>query len=106
VGGGAPLLVRGSDAADNDEMSDNAMPADHRDEPITSGQGYDAMFLFLLDWWKRGGRQSEDVEWILNAMDRSSWQDGESNDPAIDHDWRKAVDRIRQGHDPYTDWAR
>jgi hypothetical protein len=77
------------------------------DDPITVQQGYDAMFLFLLEFWNRGAPPSDDpVEWLLVAMDRTTG-DGGSNDPAMDADWRACVGRVRDGLDPYvTAWDR
>jgi hypothetical protein len=69
---------------------------------LSSEQAYDAMFLFLLEFWRRGAPPSDDpVEWLLVAMDRSVSGDGGSNDPAMDEDWRRSVRQIVEGFDPY-----
>ncbi|MGH7484824.1 MAG: hypothetical protein ACREMY_04345 [bacterium] len=70
---------------------------------LTRRQAYDAAFLFLKEWWERGGRQSEDARWILSAMGRGDWNEDISNDPAMDHDWARCVQRILDGFDPYGD---
>jgi hypothetical protein len=76
--------------------------ADQPHGEITVQQGYDAAFLFLLEFWRRGAPPSEDaVEWLLLAMDRSTHHDGGSNDPAMNEDWQTCVRRIVEGFDPY-----
>ena len=62
------------------------------DDLITERHGYAAMFLFLLEWWRRGRVPSEDVEWILSALDLRTWSDDRPSDPAMEQDWHQAVD--------------
>jgi hypothetical protein len=69
---------------------------------LTERQAYDAMFLFLHEYWERGGRQSDEVAGLLGSLNRRVWADGTSADPAMDADWAEAVVRIQEGFDPYT----
>jgi hypothetical protein len=58
---------------------------------LTERQAYDAMFLFLVEYWERDLRSSDDL-------------DGSSADPAMDKDWENRVERIRSGFGPpYSD---
>jgi hypothetical protein len=80
------------------------MRPDYREDAITSGQGYDAMFAFLRAWWERGGRRSEDVGQLLADLALGVlWDDGGSTDPAMEHDWCDAVRRVSKGDDVYAD---
>ena len=67
--------------------------------PLTERQAYDAMFLFLLEFWERGNRSSADIAELLEWMRHAP--DDVSSDPAMDDDWDKAVERILAGHDPH-----
>jgi hypothetical protein len=78
------------------------MRPEYRDESITAGEAYDAMFLFLLERRARGERDAE-LTLLLGDMELGEfWKDGGSLDPAMG-DWWNAVQRIRQGFNPYTD---
>lgn len=73
---------------------------------LTERQAYDAMFLFLMEFWERGGRSSEDIEELLRWLDRTFWEGGGSFDPAMEADWAKSVGRIKSGFDPYPNFAK
>jgi hypothetical protein len=75
---------------------------------LTERQAYDAMFLFLLEFWERGGRTSGDIAELLSWLDRSTtiWADDGSADPAMEDDWAKSVARIKSGFDPYPNFAK
>jgi hypothetical protein len=68
---------------------------------LTERQAYDAMFLFVLDFWNRDKGQSDLVD-LLSFLDRGVWGDAGSNDPAMEEDWRRCVERITEGFDPYA----
>ena len=70
---------------------------------LTEGQAYDAMFLFVLEFWNRDKGQSDLVD-LLSFLDRGVWGDGGSTDPAMEGDWRRCVERIREGFDPYPEF--
>jgi len=66
---------------------------------MTDKQAYAAMFHFLEEHWKR--TKSDDVGGLLGAM--SMLQDGPTTaDPAIAHDWRRAVGYALNGGQPGT----
>jgi hypothetical protein len=58
---------------------------------LTEKQAYDAVCVFLDDWWRRGGRRAEDVAGLLSDLSPGLWADGSPNDPAQWQDWLKAV---------------
>jgi hypothetical protein len=71
--------------------------------PLTEREAYDAMFLFLKEYWERGNRSSGDIAGLLSDLQRGLlWEDDTSADPAMDHDWSQCVRRILDGHDPYA----
>jgi hypothetical protein len=74
---------------------------DYRSEPLTAGEAYDAMYLFLRERRNRGEREDE-LTLLLGDMELGVlWEDGSSTDPAMEWDWVNAVQRIREGFDPY-----
>jgi hypothetical protein len=71
--------------------------------PLTERQAYDAMFLFLNEYWERGNRSSEAIAGLLSDLQRDfPWADDGSADPAVDDDWKRCVRRILDGYDPYS----
>lgn len=64
-------------------------------EQLTSEQAYNAMFLFLQDYWERGNCLDEHMAGLLGSM--SLLEDGGSTDPAMLHDWQSCVARVLQG---------
>ena len=60
---------------------------------MTDTQAYAAMFNFLEEYWKRG--QSEDIGNLLSSL--SLLPDGASADPAMDDDWKNAVEYALKG---------
>jgi hypothetical protein len=78
-------------------------PAGYRKEPLTAGEAYDAMYLFLQERLRRGEREGE-LSLLLADMELGVlWEDGGSTDPAMEWDWWEAVQRIRKGFNPYAD---
>jgi hypothetical protein len=72
---------------------------------LTEQQAFDAMFLFLNEYWERGSRESEDLAALLGSLNRRLWADGTTADPAMAEDWKSCVQRIRDGFDPYRSGA-
>jgi hypothetical protein len=68
---------------------------------LTEQEAYDAMFLFLREYWERGDRASAELGGLLGSLDRTTWVDGGSADLAMDEDWRHCVQRVQDGLDPY-----
>jgi hypothetical protein len=70
--------------------------------PLTERQAYDAMFLFLHEYWEEGKRSSDDIAGLLGDMQRGfPWADDGTADPAMDEAWKRCVARILNGHSPY-----
>jgi hypothetical protein len=58
---------------------------------LTERQALRAMFLFLQQYYERG--KSKDVLLLMHSVDtENAWQDGKTNDPAAEDDWRRCVD--------------
>ena len=62
---------------------------------------FDAMRAFLEAWWERGERSSDDVAWLLSAMNRGLTSDGGPVDAAMWSDWLDALQLARR-RDPET----
>ena len=78
-------------------------PPEYRNRPLTAGEAYDAMYLFLQERRRRGEREHE-LTLLISDMELGVlWKDGGSTDPAMEWDWLEAVQRIQQGFNPYTD---
>lgn len=60
---------------------------------MTEEEAYSAMFIFIDAMWERN--KNEGLAIILGDM--SIMEDGFPADPAILEDWRKAVQRVRNG---------
>jgi hypothetical protein len=58
---------------------------------LTSLEAYKAMFSFLDAYWKRSGKNSEELAALLGSM--ALLPDGNSADPAQMEDWKKAVEQ-------------
>lgn len=56
---------------------------------------FDAMRIFLNDYWEIGGKSEEEIASLLGSLQRGIWGDGGPADPAMWSDWRKAVQAIR-----------
>jgi hypothetical protein len=70
--------------------------------PLTERQAYDAMFLFVVEYWERKNRSSRGIAELVGDLERyAAWQDGTPTDPAMDEDWELCVRRILDGFDPY-----
>ena len=52
---------------------------------------FNAMTIFLTDYWERGGRSSDDMATLLGSL--GSNRDGFPMDIALWDDWRKAYAR-------------
>ena len=68
-------------------------------DPITVAEGYDAMRIFLETAWRRQGKTTEQIDFILGAL---RWADGSPVDATMWEDWLAAVQiartaRSRQG---------
>jgi hypothetical protein len=73
---------------------------------LTPRQAYDAMFLFLQEYWERGNKADEGIAGLLGNCAVGLWEGGTPDvpmtaDPAMWHDWMSAVERVRSGEDPY-----
>jgi hypothetical protein len=66
---------------------------------ITERQAYDAMYLFLVEFWKRDGGKT-DLTDLLSWLGRE--RGGGSADPAQEEDFHRSVERIRAGLNPFT----
>jgi len=53
---------------------------------------YEAMRLFLTNYWKRGGSKDDDLAQLLRWTDREP--DDEPFDPAMWEDWLNAVREV------------
>jgi hypothetical protein len=50
------------------------------------------MRRFLKQYYDRG--PSDDVLLLMNSVGTDSWEDGGTNDPAAQDDWRRCVDEV------------
>jgi hypothetical protein len=74
---------------------------------LTEKQAYDAMFLFLAEYWERGNRSSRGIADLLSNLERGVlWEDDKPTDPAMDEDWDRCVRRVLDGFDPYKDFGK
>jgi hypothetical protein len=55
---------------------------------------FDAVRHFLEAYWERGSRSSEDIAFLLSAMDGTMTNDGGPIDRAQRDDWLDAVDKV------------
>jgi hypothetical protein len=55
---------------------------------ITAVEGYDAMRVFLETVWRRHGKATEEIAFVLGG---SKWADGSPVDPTMWEDWLAAV---------------
>ena len=64
---------------------------------LTALEAFDAMRVFIENHWERGGRQSDDLVWLLSATNRETviWPDGGPADPAMWGDWLVAVGEVK-----------
>ena len=75
-------------------------------EPLNAIEAFDAMRMFLENWWKRSGSpqhtvfEEGDVLWLLTACDRDIWANGMPTDPAMWQDWQDAIAQLRAGVRP------
>ena len=60
-------------------------------ENIRITQAFDAMFIFLEEYWKRAEETSDDIAVLLGSLKRNS--DGLPIDIALWEDWQKAYRR-------------
>lgn len=58
---------------------------------------FDAMFIFLEEYWKRGGESSDDIAVLLGSLGRHS--DNLPMDIALWEDWTRAYDRAKSNSD-------
>ena len=64
-------------------------------DTLTISEAYDAMFAFLVAYWERGGKSSDDLAVMLGSMNRTLFTDRGTADPAQWHDWERAVASIK-----------
>jgi predicted RNA polymerase sigma factor len=64
---------------------------------LTALEAFDAMRLFVENYWERGLKASDDLRLLLSAMNREAaiWPDGGPADPAMWGDWLLAVGRVK-----------
>jgi hypothetical protein len=61
-------------------------------ETLTIRQAFDAMFLFLEDYYERG--HSDDIAVLLSGLNVHLWTDDSTADPAMWGDWMKSIQKI------------
>lgn len=68
---------------------------------LTTLEAFDAMRLFVENYWERGGKGSDELRLLLSAMNRDTamWTDGGPADPAMWSDWLHAVGRVKSAED-------
>jgi hypothetical protein len=64
---------------------------------LTALEAFDAMRVFIENHWERGLKKSEDMLWLLSAINRETavWPDGGPSDPAMWNDWLHALERVK-----------
>ncbi|MGE8704292.1 MAG: hypothetical protein ACN6O5_16575 [Achromobacter sp.] len=65
---------------------------------LTTAEAFRAMLIFVDRYYKRGGRQSEDIATLLSGISPTIWADGNTNDPAQWGDWLAAVEASKNHH--------
>ena len=67
------------------------------DVTLNTVEAYDAMFAFLVAYWERGGKTSDDLAGLLGSMNREHFFSHRMTaDPAQWHDWEHAVALVKQ----------
>ncbi|HZS77310.1 MAG TPA: hypothetical protein VFA41_11910 [Ktedonobacteraceae bacterium] len=61
-------------------------------EKLTIRQAYDAMILFLENYYQQ--TNSDDVGALLGDLSMEIWADGSSGDPAAWDDWLECVQKV------------
>ena len=56
---------------------------------------YKATFIFILNYFKRGLEESDDLRNLLSAMNLDVWEDGMPIDPVMWQDWLDAIHETR-----------
>jgi hypothetical protein len=64
---------------------------------LTAPEAFDAMRVFVENYWKRGLKTSDDLRLLLSAMNRDTaiWADGGPADPSMWSDWLLALGRVK-----------
>jgi len=64
---------------------------------LTALEAFDAMRVFVENYWERGLKESDDLRFLLSAMNRETaiWADGGPGDPAMWSDWLLALGRVK-----------
>ncbi len=64
---------------------------------LTALEAFDAMRVFVENYWDRGLKESYDLRFLLSAMNRETaiWADGGPGDPAMWSDWLLALGRVK-----------
>jgi len=57
-------------------------------------EAFDAMRLFVEEYWNVGGQSEDEIRNLLSAMDRGTWGDHSPGDPASWSDWIRAVNTV------------
>lgn len=61
---------------------------------MTPTQAFSVLFIFLEEYWKRGGRSSNDIAVLLGSLQRVG--DGLPLDQALWNDWLNAWNEVRK----------
>jgi hypothetical protein len=67
------------------------MIEEEADNGISVLRAFDAMRFFLEDYWKRGGKSSDDIAILLGSLNRDPRTRSMPLDHAHWHDWMTAV---------------
>lgn len=64
---------------------------------LSALEAFDAMRVFIENHWERGLKESDDLRWLLSAMNRQTeiWADGGPSDPAMWSDWLLALGTVK-----------
>ena len=70
-------------------------------EDQDTSTAFDAMLIFLEDYWTRGEKSSDDIAVLLGSLARI--QDGLPVDRALWEDWKKAYIRAKSNSGGYSE---
>lgn len=64
---------------------------------LSALEAFDAMRVFIENHWEHGLKESDDLVWLLSAMNRETaiWADGGPADPAMWGDWLVALAKVK-----------
>jgi hypothetical protein len=59
---------------------------------LSTNEAYKAMVLFLDNYWRLGGKNSDELAGLLGSL--AILPDGSSADPALMEDWKRCVNEV------------